>query len=307
MRSRFPALLLLLAPLAPLVGQTPSDRLALDRFHDSLALIRDTTSLRAAHRALVRQRPVAPLVSLRAALLALRLTDLDADPDAGDARNELRRLTDREPGWPYAWHTLAAAEMRRAAWERADSLALGNRIGTGTLERAIEHERSAIAADPGFVPAALTLAQLALGLRDTALYAGARDALRRAAAAHAAPPAELLLARGRLERATDQCDSAVAVFERAAADAAAGEPARMARLELARTQMAQGSRAGETPYFDGASADDSALVAEYRADLAPIAADSDLARFDAARGEERAVFLRRFWTDRDRAELRQDG
>jgi GWxTD domain-containing protein len=49
------------------------------------------------------------------------------------------------------------------------------------------------------------------------------------------------------------------------------------------------------------------VVAAYRADLAPIAADSDLARFDAARGAERAAFVRRFWTDRDRAELRGDG
>ena len=201
MRSRFPALLLFLAPLAPLFAQTPSDRLALDRFHDSLALTRDITSLRAAHRALLRQRTGAPVVSLRAALVALRLSELGADPGAGDARDELRRLTQREPGWPYAWHTLAAAEMRRAVWERADPLALGNRVGTGTLERAIEHERRAVAADPGYVPAALTLAQLTLGLRDTALYAGARDALRHAAAARAAPPVELLLARGRLERA----------------------------------------------------------------------------------------------------------
>ena len=82
-------------------------------------------------------------------------------------------------------------------------------MGIGTLERALEHERRAVAADPGFVPAALTLAELALGLHDTALYAGARDALRAADAAQRSPPAELLLARGRLERATDQSDSAL--------------------------------------------------------------------------------------------------
>ena len=307
MSSRFPALLLLLAPLAPLVGQTPSDRLALDRFQDSLGHILDTTSLRAAHRALVRPRPAAPLGALRAALVMLRLTDLGADPGASDARDDLRRLTGREPGWPYAWHALAAAEMRRAAWERADSLALGNRVGTGTLERAIEYEQRAVAADPGFVPAALALARLALGLRDTALYGGARDAVRRAAAAHPAPPAELLLARGRLERATDQPDSAAAAFARAAADGTARDLAGIARLELARTRLALGTRDGETGYFAGAAADDPALVAEYRADVAPIAADADLARFDAVQGEARTAFLHRFWSDRDHAELRQAG
>ena len=199
------------------------------------------------------------------------------------------------------------------AWERSDSLALGNRVGIGTLERALEHERRAVAADPGFVPAALTLAELALGLRDTALYAGARDALRAADAAQRSPPAELLLARGRLERATDQSDSALQVFARAAARGAASdpraraEPVSLARLELARTQLALGSRDGETAYFDGAATDDTALVAAYRADLAPIADDSDLARFDAASGAARSAFLHRFWTDRDHAELRQAG
>jgi len=307
-RSRFPALLLLLAPLASLHGQTPSDRLALDRLHDSLALVTDTTSLRAGHRALARQRAAGSLVALRAALVSLRLAELGADPSAGDARGELRRLTGREPGWPYAWHALAAAEIRRAAWLRANPLELGDRVGTGALEDAITHERRAVAADPGFVPASLTLARLALELHDTSLYAGARDALRRADAAHTAAPADLLLARGRLERATDETDSAVGVFARAAAEgAAAGEAGRLARLELARTELARGSRGGEAAYFDGASGDDSALVAEYRADLVPIAADSDLARFDAARGVERTAFLRRFWSDRDHAELRQDG
>jgi hypothetical protein len=53
-RTRLTALLLLLAPLAPLFGQTPSDRLALDRLLDSLARVSDTTSLRSTHRALAR-------------------------------------------------------------------------------------------------------------------------------------------------------------------------------------------------------------------------------------------------------------
>ena len=299
MRSRFPALLLLLAPLSPLFGQTAPDRLTLDHFRDSLALVLDTASLRSIHRSLARQRGNNPLLSLRAALVALRLADLGADPDAGEARDELRRLTRRQPDWPYAWHALAAAEIRRAAWERADSLALGNRVGTGTLERAMEHECRAVAADPTFVPAALALADLALGLRDTALYADARDALRRADAAHVTAPTELLVARGRLERATDQTDSALAVFQRAGGA--------LARLELARTQLAVGAPEGEGPYYAGAEADDSVVVAAYRADLKPIAPDSELVRFDLARGAERAAFLRRFWTDRDRAELRKDG
>ena len=39
----------------------------------------------------------------------------------------------------------------------------------------------------------------------------------------------------------------------------------------------------------------------------PIAADSELAAFDRTRGADRAALLRRFWTDRDRLELRREG
>jgi GWxTD domain-containing protein len=48
-------------------------------------------------------------------------------------------------------------------------------------------------------------------------------------------------------------------------------------------------------------------VAGLRADLAPIAPDSELTRFDRLNATERTAWLERFWTDRDRAALRSDG
>jgi len=305
-RSRCPALLLLLLPCSPLLGQSASDRPALDRFRDSLAATNDTIALRVLSRGLARARPPDALRSLRAAFASSRLTELGADSSAGIAREELHRLTRQQPDWPYAWHALALAETRRAAWERANPVALGNRIGTGALERALQHEIRALAADPTYLPAALTLADLALDLRDTALYAGASDALRQAERAQTSPPAALLLALGRVARAADEPDDAIAAFERAAG-AGPDTPNPVARLELARTRLALGAAAGEASYFATAESDDSAVVAGYRADLEPIAADSDLARFDAAQGADRADWLRRFWTARDHAELRHDG
>jgi GWxTD domain-containing protein len=53
--------------------------------------------------------------------------------------------------------------------------------------------------------------------------------------------------------------------------------------------------------------EDPVAVAGYRADLAMIAGDAELARFDRAAGPARADFLRRFWTDRDRLEMRAPG
>ncbi|HUR93208.1 MAG TPA: GWxTD domain-containing protein [Gemmatimonadales bacterium] len=306
MRWRLSTFLVLLFPLAPLRAQSPQDRLTLDRFRDSLAAVRDTTALRTLTRSLTRLRSADPAISLRAALAALRLAALGVDADAGRARDELRRLTKRQPGWPLAWHALAEAEVRRAGWERANPLALGNRVGTGALERAIDYERRALLADPGFAPAALSLTELAVSLHDTALYAPARDALRRVSPSDGALAADLLLARGRLERATGETDSAIAAFARAAASGERASEA-LARLELARTRLAAGASGEDSAYFAAAATDDSAVVAGYRADLSPIATDSQLAGFDAAAGESRAAFVRRFWTDRDQAELRRDG
>lgn len=304
MRSWLPLLLVLAMPAA-LTGQAAPDRAATDRFRDSLAAVHDTAALTALHPSLARRRSDDPLATLRLGLVALRRAELGGDPGADAARDALSRLVKREPGWPYAWHALALAEVCRAAWERADRLALGSRVGTGTIERALRHERRALDADPGFVPAALALTDLALGLRDTALFGPARDALRRATVTHRNPPAELLLARGRLERATGQPDSALVTFARAAS--AAGPASSLARLEWVRTALAVGSADAERRYFDGAGSDDSATVGGYRADLAPIASDSELAAFDAAGASARGAWLARFWADRDRAALRADG
>jgi len=301
--ARLPSLLLLVLP-ATLAGQSTSDRAAFDRLRDSLAAVQDTATLRTLQQGLHDRRDPAGRVEL--ALVVLRRAELQADADAGDARDALRNVVKRSPDWPVAWHLLAQAEIRRAAWERADSVALGNRIGTGSLERALESERRALDADARYLPAALGLADLALGLRDTALYVPARDALRRADRAQADPPAALLLARGRLERATDEPDSALEAFRRAATGADSGVSA-IARLEQARTALAAGAGGGERLYYAEAATTDTDVVAAYRADLAPIAADSDLSRFDRLSGVDRRAWLERFWSDRDHAALRTDG
>ena len=303
MAARLPTLLLLVLP-SVLAGQTASDRATFDRLRDSLAAVHDTAALRSLQQKLRERRDPAGQVEL--ALVALRRAELRADPDAGDARGALRGVVKHSPDWPVAWHLLAEAEIRRAEWERADSLALGNRIGTGSLERALANERRALDADPRYLPAALGLAGLALELRDTALYAPARDALRQADRTQAAAPAPLLLARGRLERATDEADSALAVFRRAATGADSGVGA-MARLEEARTALASGAADGERLYYAEAATADTGVVAGYRADLAPIAPDSELTRFDRLSGADRRAWLERFWSDRDHAALRADG
>lgn len=302
-----PYCLLLIPRSELLVAQSPSERLSLDRFRDSLLTSSDTTSLRRLARALRHQgdrESASALLALRAGFVFLRLSELGAQPGCGDAIARFRSAAQRAPSWPYPWFGLGLAEERRAEWERNDRRALGSRVGMGSLEHAYDHHLRAVAADPGFTPPAVHLEALTSTLRDTALIRPARDALRHAVAALAVRPPELLLAWARLERAAGQPDSALTGFSRYIS---AGGKRALGLLETARTRLAIGDSEGDSAYYEGAAMDDSLAIAGYRADLAPIATDSELAAFDQLRGAARVAFLDRFWRDRDRFALRRVG
>jgi GWxTD domain-containing protein len=298
-------LLLGLRPL-PLASQSPSERLAIAAFSDSLRSTADTVRLRDRERTLLaaaRRHPDGALDPLRLGLVSLRLTELGAAPDPRQAIKALVAATERQPTWPLAWHWLGIAEAQRASWERDNRLELGSRVGVKTLERAATRHRRALEADPSFAPAAEALANVTLELRDTSLLAEAAGALRRAAVARGSAP-ETFLALGRVERAAANTAAASAAFERYLA---VGGWRGLGLLELARTRLAAGDSAAQGAYYEGAASEDSVAVRGYRTDLAPIATHSDLAQFDRARGAERTAYLRRFWTDRDRIEMRGPG
>jgi GWxTD domain-containing protein len=307
--ARLPGFLTLVGlalQVPPLASQTPAERLALSAFSDSLASITDTASLRDRQRTMreaARRHPDGGLARIRLGLVSLRLAELGATPDARDAIKAFRGVAEERPEWPFAWYSLGLAEARRAVWERNDRLELGSRVGLPTLERAATRHRRALEADPSFAPAGIELAAVTLELRDTALLTSAVEALRRAAALPGPSP-EVLLGWGRLERAVERADSARAAFERYLA---AGGSRAMGLLELARTRLAAGEAEGEGAYYEGAALEDSAALAGYRADLTAVAADSELVRFERSRGPARAEVLRRFWTDRDRIDMRAPG
>lgn len=307
--ARLPAVvagLLLTLQVASLPGQSPPERLALSALSDSLAALSDTASLRARQgemRERLRHHPDDNLGRVALGLLSLRLAELGAGQDARDAVKALHAAAERESGWPLAWYSLGLAETRRAEWEREDRRALGSRVGLPTLERAAGRHRRALEADPSFAPAALALAAVTLELRDTSLLGAAVGALRRASAMTGAS-AEVFLARGRLERAAAHAVPAREAFERYLA---AGGDRALGLLELARTRLGEGDANAEGQYYEGAALEDPVAVGGYRADLAVVATDSELAEFDRSRGPARAVFLRRFWTVRDRLEMLADG
>jgi GWxTD domain-containing protein len=292
------SLLVLLASSASLLaGQTSVVGSTFPQLQDSLAALSDTSQL----RSLFRQNRNAPL---RAGAIGFRLGELGADPDFSDALSSFRRATRQNSNLAETWFGLGRAEAERSEWEMRDRLRLGSRVGLGALERAAANYQRALAVNPAYVPAALALAEVELSLLDSTRLSRARDAVRRTVDAVTSTPGDLLLAWGRLERAAGSLQLAATAFERYLAG---GSSRALGLLELARTRLALGQPAGDAPYYEGAALDDPQAVAQYRADLEVVAADSILREFDTLRGQRRAAFLHRFWTDRDHYELRPEG
>jgi len=304
LRSTLTTAFLLTSYLSPLTCQVPTGFAAL---HDSLATVFDTSALRTLLRSSRRQekanRPD-PAATLRSGLIALRLGTLNADSDFSEALARFRDAARRKPDHPEAWWGLGLAEEGRSRWEMSEPLNLGSRVGLKALERAGDNYRRSLAADPTYLAAAVALARVELSLLDTVRLEAARDAVRRSAQAMRPGHPDLLLAWGRLERATDAHDAANTAFERYVAS---GPNRGLGLLELARTRLALGRDDGEAAYYEGASIDDPDATPGYAADLQWFATDSVLSELGRLEGYARAAYLHRFWTDRDRLELRADG
>jgi len=276
------------------------------QLRDSLAAVYDTAALRSLFRSSLRAekaRREDVTAVLRSGLLALRLGELRADRDYSEARSRFRDAARRQPGRPEPWYGLGLAEGGRSEWEMSAGLNLGNRVGLKALERSAAHYQRALVADASYAPAAMALTRVVLELRDTARLARAGPVMQRAALAATAPP-EMLLAWGRVARAAGRPDSALGAFERYLSR---GRNRPLGLLELARTRLAMGQPDGEDPYYEGASLAHADVASEYLADITPLVGDSAIAALGVLKGPDLAQYLRRFWTDRDRIELRRDG
>lgn len=301
--------LLLVGGLAVCPGwaQSPEARLELEAFRDSLSGTSDSLALLALERRTIeraKQDRNNAMLHLRLGFIALRLGDLGSRTRYDHAAGEFQWATEIEPDWPWAWYGLGIAEDKVGDSEISIVAGLQAMFGKDHLSRAAAAYARSVQVDPSFVRGLVELANTALKQRINVKIDLAREALRQAAATSAGANPEVLLYRGRVEREVGDIDSAVAAF-RAYLDR--GGHRGLGLLEYARTRFLQGELDGQVPYYEGAAFDDAATVTEYRQDLALIANDSALAEFDHARAAQRVAFLRRFWSQRDRAELLRDG
>ncbi|HSM17924.1 MAG TPA: GWxTD domain-containing protein [Gemmatimonadales bacterium] len=305
----FAAFVFVLSPVTarPCAAQLPDQREALEQFRDSLAAVRDTTQLLALKRAMVQ---VATddrnntLLHLKLGFLNLRLANLGVALQYDDAAAEFEWATELEPTWPYGWYGLGLAEYGVGDSQISFVTGIKTMFGKDALSRSADAFAKSADVDPAFSLGLVELARTALKQRVNIKLDVALAALRNSAATSAGAVPQVLLERGRVEREAGSLDSALAAFN--AYLRVGGKPG-LGLLEGARTKCLLGAPDCFRDYLHGAVYDDPPSVSEYRKDLAFIATDEDLNRFDRTWGTQRAEFLKEFWTTRDRHDLRRDG
>jgi GWxTD domain-containing protein len=303
--------ILTLAALAVAPGvisaQAPPDRADLEKFRDSLASTSDSNGLLVLEKRMIDSAKVHRndgVLHLKLGFLSLRMGELGGHSHYDDAASEFQWAIDLQPSWPYAWYGMGLAEYGVGDSQVSFVTGLKTMLGKDALTRSAVAFAKSAEVDPSFAQGLIDLANTALRQRVNIKLGVALDALRRAAKTSAGSDPEVLLARGRVEREVGDGDSALAAFN---AYLQNGPNRSLGLLEVARTDFLLGRFDGVAPYFEGAASDDSVTVAGYRSDLATIASDTVMADFDHQRGQRRSEFLRRFWTQRDQAELRADG
>src|SRR5918995_2028607 len=290
-----------------LQSQTPEDRVELERFRDSIAGTMDSIGLLALERRMIdsaKSDRSNGMIHLKLGFVSLRLGDLGGKDHYDDAASEFQWAIDLQPAWPYAWYGMGLAEYGVGDSQVSFVTGLKTMLGKDALTRSAVAFAKSAEIDPSFVRGLVDLANTALRQRVNIKLGVALEALRRSAATPAGSDPDVLLARGRVEREVGDGDSALVAFN---GYLQRGSNRGLGLLEVARTQLLLGRVEGTTPYFEGAVLDDSTTVRGYRADLATIASDSVMGEFDRQRGPRRAAYLRSFWGERDRTELRTDG
>ena len=301
------ALGLLLVAAAPVAAQEPAQRAELESFRDSIGGTVDSVGLLALEQRLIERAKADrsnAMNHLRLGFLSLRLGDLGGQSHFEDAASEFQWAIDLQPQWPYSHYGMGFAEYGIGDSQISFVTGIKTMLGKDALTRSAMAFAKSAEVDPSFDKGLVDLANTALKQRVNIKLGVALDALRRAASTEAATHPEVMLARGRVEREVGDGDSALVALQ---GYLEKGDNRSLAQLEVARTMFLLGRFDGLPPYLEGAASDDSETVAGYRYDLATIASDSVMAEFDRTSGKRRADYLKQFWSERDKIELRADG
>jgi hypothetical protein len=200
-----------------------------------------------------------------------------------------------------AWYLAGRAKLGLAELEAVPRWRDHQRPGTSSAQGARRALAEALRRDPGHSAAAALLAELRRRTRGGAGSAGDLAAIRGAGATAAADTA-YWLRRARSELEWNEPDSALAAVDRLVA--AGGDPA-LAEAERARAFFTLGRiDDGAVSWFAGLEIARGSALAAYRADLAWVAREAELAAFDSLPPGLRVAWARGFWERRALADFR---
>jgi tetratricopeptide (TPR) repeat protein len=246
---------LVVVPAFPLGAQQPSERASLERLRDSLARIADSVALKRLEAAMIdvaKRDRADPMIHLRLGFIAYRLGELGGKSHFDDAAGEFEWSAELRPQWPYPWYGAGLAELALGEHQVIAIENLRQVLGKDYLSKAARAFAKAAEADPAFADATVDLARAALAQRIGPRLDLALRAVREAATSPAGQQPSLQLARGRVERAVGNADSALAAFQ---AYLAFGGDSGIGLLETARTSyFAHRPEAGLRAYYAGARA-----------------------------------------------------
>jgi GWxTD domain-containing protein len=301
-------LCLLLFPAArPGQAQDSLARAELEHFRDAVAAVGDTVLLAQMESRMIDSARVDrdnALLHLRLGFLALRMAELGSASRYEDAGSEFEWAAELRPDWPYPWLGLGKAEAGSADSTYGLKARFKAVFGADPLTLAAQALRRSTEADSAFIPGLTALVSVVSRQRLNADPEEALRIVRRAAHTPAGQSPEFIFARASLERDMGYMDSAATAYrlylER-------GGNRSLGEYELSRTLLAKGDLSAQDLYYQVAGAEDSSVVSGLRLDFYLIAGDSGLAEFDSVGTLGRSAFLKKFWTKRDRADLRKNG
>ena len=300
-------LFLFLAPFSLSYAQDSAQRAEIEQFRDSVQAATDSVSLVVLERQLIeaaKNDRDNPMLHLRLGFLALRIAELGSTSRYEDAGSEFEWAAELRPDWPYPWLGLGRTEAGTADTTYGLKARFHAMFGSDPMTLAAEALRRSTTIDSAFVPGLTALVSVVARQR---LNADPEDALvivRRAAKTEAGQVPEFILARANLERDLGYADSAAVQYRRYLER---GGNQIVGRFELMRTLLSMGQLNAQREYYALAKLDDSMVVSGLRRDFSLIAGDSGVTRFDSVGLAGREAFLRRFWTRRDRTDMRRDG
>jgi len=300
---------LALRPTGPLAAQEPADRVAIDRFRDSLGAITDIATLNSIVAREKNARPTTgdrELGRLRYGWALVRLGQVaDSAPPLIDALLQFYEAGVRRSKWPYAHFGMGANKLALDGIGAREIRSQHQTAGSGWRWGAANAFLYAVKADTNYITAAVELGLTVMRTPTWADIPPVVTAMTRAAKSGQAGN-EVWLVLGRLQRQIDSNAAALRSFDTYAA--IPGVDKSMAQLERARTLFALGqNQEAERAYFSGAAFPSDSARELYIKDASWIADSSEIREIRAASGEQLPAVLGRLWRDRESASGRAAG